>query len=81
MLHKLAHKLEKGSLIHLQEQSERTQLKNKKLVIDKLHRLIVSAFKIVKPRKPTKISKAAKAKRRLDKKLTSEKKQFRKRLH
>ncbi len=80
LLNKLAKKLEKDSIIHLQEQSERTQLKNKKLLLEKFYRLILSAFKIAKPRKPTKISRATKAKRFLDKKITSEKKQLRKRL-
>ena len=80
LLNKLTKKLEKDSIIHLQEQSERTQLKNKKLLLQKFYRLILSAFKIAKPRKPTTISRATKAKRFLDKKIASEKKQLRKRL-
>lgn len=77
LLTKLKSKLEKDCIIHLQEQSERTQLKNKELLIKKFHRLILSAFKVQKPRKATTISKAAKAKRTLDKKIASEKKQAR----
>lgn len=80
LLTKLNKKLEKDCIIHLQEQSERTQLKNKKLLLEKFYRLILSAFKIAKPRKPTTISRATKAKRFLDKKNASEKKQLRKRL-
>ncbi len=80
LLNKLTKKLEKDSIIHLQEQSERTQLKNKKLLLQKFYRLILSAFKIAKPRKPTTINRAIKAKRFLDKKIASEKKQLRKRL-
>lgn len=80
LLTKLNKKLEKDCIINLQEQSERTQLKNKKLLLEKFYRLILSAFKIAKPRKPTTISRATKAKRFLDKKIASEKKQLRKRL-
>ncbi len=80
LLLKLEKKLEKDSIIHLQEQSERTQLNNKKLLISKFYRLIVSAFKVVKPRKPTKISKAVKAKRLTDKKMAGEKKLLRRKL-
>lgn len=78
---KLQNKLEKETIIHLQEQSERTQLKNKDLLIKKFYRLLLSAFKVVKPRKPTKISKAAKAKRLVDKKLASDKKQLRRKIN
>src|SRR6478609_1586161 len=57
LLKKLSAKLEKGNTIHLQEQTERTQLKNKALVKEKFYKLILSGFKTRKPRKPTKISK------------------------
>lgn len=80
LLAKLKNKLDKEGNIHLQEQSDRTQLKNKELIKEKFYKLILSAFKTVKPRKPTKISKAAKAKRLDNKKLKSEIKQLRKKL-
>ncbi|MBK6983721.1 MAG: aminoacyl-tRNA hydrolase [Bacteroidetes bacterium] len=63
LLHKLAKKLEKETTIHLQEQTDRTQLKNKELVKEKFYKLILLGFKTIKPRKPTKVSKAVKAKR------------------
>ena len=80
LLRKLANKLEKETTIHLQEQTERTQLKNKELVKEKFYKLILSGFKTAKPRKPTKISKAKKAKRLDSKKLKGEIKQLRKKI-
>lgn len=80
LLKKLSAKLEKENTIHLQEQTERTQLKNKELVKEKFYKLILSGFKTTKPRKPTKISKAVKAKRLENKKLKGEIKQLRKKI-
>lgn len=81
LLKKLGNKLEKGSIIHLQEQTDRTQLKNKALLKDKFYKLLLFGFKVAKPRKPTKISKAAKEKRKLDKKIVSDKKVLRKKIN
>lgn len=80
LLKKLVSKLEKECIIHLQEQTDRTQLKNKELLKLKFYKLLLFGFKIAKPRKPTKISKAAKVKRAENKKLTSEKKTLRKKI-
>ena len=80
LLHKLAKKLEKETTIHLQEQTDRTQLKNKELVKEKFYKLILLGFKTIKPRKPTKISKAVKAKRLDSKKIKGEIKQLRKKI-
>lgn len=80
LIKKLGNKLEKESIIHLQEQTERTQLKNKELVKEKFYKLILSGFKTVKPRKPTKVSKAVKAKRLDNKKIKGEIKQLRKKI-
>lgn len=80
LLHKLVKKLEKETTIHLQEQTERTQLKNKELVKEKFYKLILLGFKTVKPRKPTKVSKAVKAKRLDSKKIKGEIKQLRKKI-
>src|SRR5882757_9155996 len=63
LLKKLANKLDKDHNIHLQEQTDRTQLKNKELIKEKFYKLILSGLKVSKPRKATKISKAVKAKR------------------
>ncbi len=80
LLMNLASKLEKDSIIHLQEQTDRTQLKNKELLKLKFYKLLLSGFKITKPRKPTKISKATKAKRLNSKKIKGEIKQLRKKI-
>lgn len=77
LLHKLNKKLEKETTIHLQEQTDRTQLKNKELLKDKFYKLILQGFKVLKPRKPTKVSMAVKAKRLDNKKDKSETKQLR----
>lgn len=80
LLKKLANKLEKESIIHLQEQTDRTQLKNKELLKEKFYKLILLGLKVSKPRKPTKVSKAIKAKRLDSKKIKGEIKQLRKKI-
>ena len=80
LLKKLANKLEKESILHIQEQTKRTQLENKNLVKEKFYNIILSGLKVAKPRKPTKISKAVKAKRLDTKKLKGEIKQLRKKI-
>jgi ribosome-associated protein len=81
LLKKLANKLEKETILHLQEQTKRTQLENKNLVKEKFYNIILSGLKVAKPRKPTKISKAVKAKRLDTKKLKGEIKQLRRKIH
>jgi len=80
LIRKLNKKLEKETIIHLQEQTERTQLKNKELLKEKFYKLVLSGFKTQKARKPTKVSKAVKAKRAENKKAKSETKQLRKKI-
>ncbi len=80
LLHKLHKKLEKETTIHLQEQTDRTQLKNKELLKEKFYKLILSGFKTTKPRKPTKVSKAVKAKRLESKRINGEIKQLRRKI-
>lgn len=80
LLIKLSKKLEKDFFIHLQEQAERTQLKNKELLKEKFYKLILSGFKTQKVRKPTKVSKAIKAKRLDNKRIKGEIKQLRKKI-
>ena len=80
LIHKLFKRLEKETTIHLQEQTDRTQLKNKALIKDKIYKLILLGFKTIKPRKPTKVSKAVKAKRLENKKIKGEIKQLRKKI-
>jgi ribosome-associated protein len=80
LLKKLATKLDKEHNLHLQEQTDRTQLKNKELLKEKFYKLILSGLKVAKPRKATKVSKAVKAKRLNNKKAKGELKQLRKKI-
>ncbi len=80
LLHKLHKKLEKETTIHLQEQTDRTQLKNKELLKEKFYKLILLGFKTVTVRKPTKVSKSVKAKRLESKRLKGEIKELRKKI-
>ncbi|MCC6182010.1 MAG: aminoacyl-tRNA hydrolase [Bacteroidia bacterium] len=80
LIKKLQSKLEKDTIIHLQEQKERTQLKNKELVKQKFYQLILLGFKTKKIRKPTKISKIVKAKRLENKRLRSDIKKLRQKI-
>lgn len=67
-----------GVLI-LQSQEDRSQYKNKDLVIKKLNALLTKAFTEKKKRKATKPSKTSVQKRISEKKRNSEKKQWRQR--
>lgn len=80
LLVKLSTKLDKDGNLHLQEQTDRTQLKNKALIKEKFYKLILSGLKVAKPRKATKVSKAVKAKRLDNKKAKGEQKQLRKKI-
>jgi ribosome-associated protein len=80
LLKKLANKLDKENNIHLQEQTDRTQLKNKELLKEKFYKLILSGLKVAKPRKPTKVSKLVKIKRKESKVADSKKKVLRRKI-
>lgn len=80
LLSRLATKLDKDGMLHLQEQSDRTQLKNKELLKEKFYKLMLSGLKVAKPRKATKLSKAVKARRQETKRAKSEQKQLRKKI-
>lgn len=78
LIKKLAAKLVNGSELHLQEQSARTQLQNKALVIEKLYRQLAQALKKEKPRKATKPKRSAVEQRLKSKKIAAERKSQRK---
>lgn len=71
-------KLASGTTLHLYEQSARTQLKNKELIIAKFYRLLAQALKKDKPRKATKPKRSAIEARLKSKKITAERKDQRK---
>lgn len=70
----------KEQILKIWCEKHRTQLQNKKDAMEKFKAHLKSLFIKAKPRKPTKVSKAAKRKRLESKKKSSEKKQLRKKL-
>lgn len=67
---------QEGDLI-IRSEEERSQLKNKRIALEKLHEMIKEALKIKEKRIPTKLSKSTKEKRLKEKKLISKKKKLR----
>lgn len=64
---KLKNHLTKDGMLLVKSQAERTQAANKELVVKKMQAIIEKALIVQKPRKATKVSKAARQ-RRLDQK-------------
>ncbi len=77
---KLANKINTDGYLQVKNQTERSQLANKLLVIEKMNTLVIKALIIPKKRKPTKPGKAAKEKRLNQKKIAGEIKQTRKKV-
>ena len=77
LLEKLHIRLIDGTTLHLQEQSARTQIQNKELILKKLYKLLDQSMKRQKPRKATKPSKSSVEKRLKSKKIASERKEQR----
>ena len=74
---KLANKINSEGILQIVSQTERTQLKNKKIALDKFNLLITNCFLVRKERKATKIPTAIKEKRLNDKRIKSELKRLR----
>ncbi|MFL5752525.1 MAG: alternative ribosome rescue aminoacyl-tRNA hydrolase ArfB [Bacteroidia bacterium] len=66
--HKAASRINDEGQLVMSEESSRSQLQNKELVIEKFLLLIAKCFVKLKPRKKTKIPKSVKEKRIKDKK-------------
>lgn len=75
---KLRSRFNKDGYIQVICDEERSQYLNKEKALDRLINLLISALKKPKVRKPTKVSKAAKAARLEQKRLNSLKKEGRK---
>jgi len=75
---KLQSRFNKDGYIQVICDEERSQYLNKEKAVDRLINLLINALKKPKPRKATKISKAAKAARLEQKRLNSIKKEGRK---
>ncbi|MDO5523254.1 MAG: alternative ribosome rescue aminoacyl-tRNA hydrolase ArfB [Bacteroidia bacterium] len=74
---KLKNRITKDGVLQLSSESERTQMRNKKVVSDKFINLISKALIPAKKRKATKPTAASIKKRIEDKKRQAEKKRFR----
>ena len=77
---KLANKITDAGYLQVKNQTERSQLANKELVIKKMNSIITKALIKPKKRKPTKPSKAAKERRIESKKKNADIKQGRKKI-
>ena len=77
---KLASQLTADGLLLLAAQDDRSQLRNKEIVLARFHELLLKSLRRPKPRKATKPSKSAVRKRLEGKKLHGEKKANRRRL-
>ncbi len=77
ILAKLKTRMNKEGELQIVVQSERSQLRNKKIALEKFHELIALCFVIQKKRKPSKVPKAVKEKRLLNKKMKAEIKRLR----
>jgi ribosome-associated protein len=74
---KLNKRLDSEGVLHVIVQSERSQLRNKKIALEKFHELITLCFVVQKKRKPSKVPRAVKEKRLLNKKIKAEIKRLR----
>ena len=80
ILEKLANQLTADGLLLLTAQDDRSQLRNKEIVLARFHELLLKSLRRPKPRKATRPSKSAVRKRLEGKKIQSEKKASRRRL-
>lgn len=74
---KLASRLTSDGILQVISQSERSQLRNKKVAMEKFQELIQACFIVPKKRKPSKVPRRVKEKRLLTKKMNAEIKKLR----
>jgi len=77
ILKKLKNKIDKKGLLRIVSQSERSQIMNKKRVMNRFYEIIEKALKKKKVRKKTKPTQLSKVKRLSSKKIISDKKKLR----
>ncbi|MFC6222633.1 alternative ribosome rescue aminoacyl-tRNA hydrolase ArfB [Hymenobacter artigasi] len=80
IMEKLAGQLTTDGLLLLTAQDDRSQLRNKEIVLARFHELLLKSLRRPKPRKATKPSKGAVRKRLEGKKIQGEKKANRRKL-
>ena len=74
---KLASRLTSDGILQVISQSERSQLRNKKVAMEKFQELIQACFIVPQKRKPSKVPRRVKEKRLLTKKMKAEIKKLR----
>lgn len=79
ILEKLANQLTAEGLLLMAAQDDRSQFRNKEIVLARFHELLLKSLRRPKPRKATKPSKSAVRKRLEGKKIQGEKKASRRR--
>jgi ribosome-associated protein len=77
---KLYHHINKDGILSVTAQTDRSQLKNKEIAIQKFYQWIEIALSPVKPRRKTRPSRASKERRLEDKQANAQKKENRKKL-
>jgi len=77
ILEKLANRITSEGVLQIVVQSERSQLRNKRLALEKFEELIQACFVVRKPRKKTKVPKSVIEKRLKEKKHRAEIKKWR----
>ena len=77
LISKLESRFNKDGFVQVISEEERSQLLNKERALDKLYDLLVKGLHRPKIRRPTKVSKAVKARRFEQKRMQSVKKQLR----
>lgn len=80
LIQKLSKRINKEGILQIIVQSERSQLLNKRIAIEKFHELVLKSFIRKKKRIATKPGAGVKAKRLKAKKITSDKKVLRKKI-
>ena len=75
---KLGNRINKEGILIVAVDEERSQDRNKRIAIKRVHELLEIALRVPKKRKPTKVSKAAKERRLKKKKIRGEVKELRK---
>ena len=77
LLEKLADRLDKQGILHIQAQDSRSQTQNRQIAISRLVTILSEALSESKKRKKTEISQSAREKRLAEKKKHSQRKQER----
>ncbi len=80
IMSKLTARINNEGIFHIVSQTERTQLQNKEKCIEKFYTLVAKALTPKKKRKPTRIPASVNEHRLENKRITSERKELRKKL-